>query len=282
MNQMLKVVVVTVVKHDSEGLARTSESISSISSLIRHLIITPFDGSKTHDYATWLSFQNSNCDIVEDLGVGIYHAMNLALEHCQDEEWIWFLNAGDTLYSKENFFQICQKLPELEELWAYGGVELIDEDFSLLNLRQAPSSFSLVNQLFATKFVSHQSVLFRAKLLKGLKGFDLRFRVAADWDLMCRSYKIGRPANLKLALARFQLGGYSTERRSLGNFELLRLRQIHLGLIWQPLSLLWFIYRQCRIIFITLLDAVDPKIIRKWRHLRTRIVRFLTSQNGDK
>lgn len=264
------IVVVTIAKNDVSGLARTMDSLFSISSMIRHLIITPFDESETHNYARQLSIQVSNCEIVEDSGSGIYPAMNLALEHCQGEEWIWFLNAGDTLHSPDSFQHVYQKLSRIENLWAYGGVELIDEDFSPLKIRKSPSSFSLVKQLFATQFVSHQSVILKAKLLKALNGFDLRFQVASDWDLLCRASKLGPPANLNLVLSRFQLGGFSTKRRFLGNIELLKLRKIHLGVFWQPLSFVWFVYRYTRILLINTFDLIDPRIIRKWRHTRSR------------
>ena len=258
----------TVVKDDVEGLIRTAKSITDQSITPRWIIITPFDRSRTHEYSQKLFSQGKVTKIIQDESSGVYPAMNLAIDSIQPGDWVWFLNAGDEFASQNSYDIAKNSTLRTKARWLYGGHNLGSERGEVLGEMRSPTEFKTSNQLFAKKYISHQAVIFKAEFLQELNGFDVQFKVAADWELMSRAALRDRPDQIKATLANFYMGGLSTQTRQKGNLELLRIRNLHLPFKYFPKSYLWFAFRCIRNFFVQSFESNLPELTNKIRRIR--------------
>ncbi len=99
--------VLTVCKNDRENLSRTLNSLlnygKDLKMFVTKIIVKDGlsnDGTE-HDLE---DFKNSfkaievNLVAVQDYDSGIFNAMNVAIDYCESDDLIWFLNAGDTVF----------------------------------------------------------------------------------------------------------------------------------------------------------------------------------------
>ena len=152
--------------------------------------------------------------------------------------------------------------------WIYGGHFLGSDKGNILGELKAPSEFKAANQLFAKKFISHQSTIFHAKFLQELGGFNLELRVAADWELMVRASSLDAGLPIGKTISIFYLGGMSTKSRQIANFELLQLRKKYLGRQVFLRSYSFFLYRFFRNYLVLILENTVPNIANFIRKLR--------------
>lgn len=263
--------VVCLVKDDSVGLTRTLLSILEQEFQPRLVLVSPSMLLFQENSIMGLLQGIDDYRIIHDQGDGIYQAMNFAINNLMDDSWVWFLNAGDTIHSSSVVRKVRYELEKSDSNWIVGRFKILESDGREIKVAKLTSTFSIRSQLFAHNFVSHQAVIMRLSLLKILKGFDLEFKVAADWDLLCRASQVSQPEFLDALLVNFYLGGFSSQNRRLGNKELLILRFRYLSLIWQPMSLLWYLYRIPRNLLVTILERRALYLVRSIRYLRNSI-----------
>lgn len=271
MSKPNSLVVVTVVKDDLQALQKTSLSVLKQSIRPTWLIVTPKDGSPTWNYASQLSNDGSSSSLLIDNGGGVYTAMNLAIQELSNDQWIWFLNAGDEFADKDSVKNVLNYLSQTPHNWVYGGHFLGSAEGKILGEIKAPEKFKSSNQLFARKYVSHQAVIFKNSFLKSLNGFRPNLKVAADWDLLVRAASIDTGERIPTTLAVFYMGGLSTESRQQGNWELLKLRSEHLGKRYWLKSIFWFGYRSLRNMFVQSFEGTNPYTANLIRKIRLRI-----------
>jgi glycosyltransferase involved in cell wall biosynthesis len=263
-------IIVTVIKDDLEGLKRTERSLKMQTMPVVWLIVTPSDNSTTFQYVNDLLNQNIVKSVVSDPGLGIYRAMNEAISQASDDEWIWFINAGDELADTNTYETVYKICRVTSSRWIYGGHYLGSDAGEILGQVQSPLQFRPSNQLFAKKYVSHQSTIFHSSLLKELGGFRSSLKIAADWDLMVRAYERDPGHRLELSISVFYMGGLSTVSRQIGNIELLRLRKDYLGPKYFLKNYTWFAYRMLRNKFVQSVESKFPaqaNVIRKIRFM---------------
>jgi hypothetical protein len=228
------------------------------------------DGSKTYLYALSLHDSHLVNQVVIDGQNGVYAAMNLAVATSNDEDWLWFLNAGDEFANTNTYKLVNYFTQNSSNNWIYGGHYLGSESGSILGEMNAPQKFQISNQLFAKKYVCHQSSIFQSKFLKDLGGFDLRFKIAADYDLMVRASKLDPGAAIHESISVFYLGGISTKARQKANFELLQLRKIHLNRRMSIASYTFFLYRLFRNFVLLRLETSAPDFVNVVRKVKFR------------
>ena len=260
--------VITVVKGDLAGLMRTEKSIRGQSKTVSWTLVTPNDQSSTYEYARVLSSTGNVGEIILDTHHGIYAAMNQAIASSSSEDWLWFLNAGDEFADVNSYKLVNERTDNSTNEWMYGGHYLGSHQGNILGEIKAPTEFKIDNQLFAKKYVSHQSTIFRAKFLKELGGFDLNLKIAADWDLMVRASKLDAGLTIGRSISVFYLGGLSTRSRQIGNFELLKLRKKYLGRHFFFANYAFFLYRCIRNFFVVILENTLPSVANFIRKLR--------------
>lgn len=264
----MSLVIVTVVKNDLDGLKRTEASIRAQSLRLNWLVITPTDSSMTHQHVSKLKFEGLITNFIPDKGRGIYPAMNLAIKESQENDWLWFLNAGDEFAEKKSGESVMKYIEESKKKWLFGGNKLGSAEGEILGENPSPRIFDPQNQLFSKRYVSHQSAIFKNEFLQELGGFREHLKIAADWDLLVRAAKIDTGERISEVISVFYMGGLSTLSRSQGNRELLALRKEHLERKYLPKSYLWFVYRAIRNFFVQSFEVEYSSALNKIRRIR--------------
>ena len=273
----MSIVVITLVKNDLEGLQRTERSIVKQSLRVNWRIITPSDGSSTHQYSEELLQKGTVERIVADDGLGIYHAMNLGIFGVGADEWVWFLNSGDEFADTDSYELARKTITSCTNRWIFGGHYLGSSAGGILGEIPPPATFKPEKQLFAKSHISHQSTVFEAKFLQELGGFNESFKMAADWDLMVRASNQDPGFSIAAPLSIFYMGGISTNSRAVGNRELLSLRRSHLSGKYSVKSYLWFSYRTVRNFIVQSIENIFPDLADKVRKLRIKVKHSLKS-----
>lgn len=242
----MSLIVVTVVKDDFQNLRVTAASVQAQSTKVDWLLVTPFDGSTTHAYCQELQTDNVAKDVIEDHGGGIYPAMNLVLSKISKDDWVWFLNAGDVFAERNCYWTISTLIAKNQSRWVYGSHTLANVNGRILGDWEAPEKFQVKRQLFAKKHICHQATIFKNELLLELGGFNTKYEIAADWDLMVRASKLDAGERVAQSLCIFRLGGLSSVNRQKSNRELFMIRLEHLHKRFLLKSIIWFCYRSIR------------------------------------
>ena len=264
----MSVVVITLAKNDLEGLRRTSRSVLMQSLKVTWQIVTPNDGSPTHQLANEMIQKGLASKVIEDEGLGIYHAMNLGISWLEEDDWVWFLNSGDEFGTQDSYRLVADAIYLCRNRWVYGGHLLGSSNGKILGEIPPPKIFEPKNQLFARHHISHQSTIFEAKFIRELGGFNESYKLAADWDLMVRASKVDLGFSIPAPISTFYMGVISTKSRAVGNRELLQLRHSHLPTKFIIKSYIWFYYRTWRNAIVQLSESTLPNqanIIRKAR-----------------
>jgi hypothetical protein len=264
----MRVVVITVVKDDLFGLIRTEKSIQTQSAQVNWVLVTPTDSSVTHSYVQELIARGIVEEVIQDFGDGVYSAMNMAIQRFNPNDWIWFLNAGDEFASCDSYALISDVASKSPRRWIYGGHFLGSEQGQILGRVLTPKRFSARNQLFARKYVSHQSTVFRQDFLSELKGFRTEYKIAADWDLLVRASRVDEGERIPEIISVFYMGGVSTVERQIGNSELLKLRNEFFGDRSRIQSYYWYSYRWVRNNTVQLIERKHPETANRIRKIR--------------
>jgi len=131
---------------------------------------------------------------------GIYDAFNKGWRKAKGK-WVYYLGSDDTL-TENGLSQVAE---QLEDQYAVvtGDVYLIRDDGT--------------KRLFQMNgFIGcHQGVIMQRDVLEQMKGFDERYKIIADYDLMIRTKNDGyRSKNIRVPLANFFVGGESQKLSS--------------------------------------------------------------------
>ncbi len=223
---MIKFSVITVVKNDLEGLKKTRESLENQKfKNWMHIII---DGSSTDGILTFLkTLPKSNSIFISESDSGIYNAMNKGWKIAEADSYVYFLNARDTFATSESLTHAESSLnADPKKYWGCTTHEEILENGEgwVCKLVSPPS---ITNQLYAFGYRSHQAVVMKASFIRLLGGFNEKYKLASDWDLIVRALLIESPTIWEYPLGRFELGGISSRRLLEAHWELNLLREIY-------------------------------------------------------
>jgi hypothetical protein len=182
--------VVTPTLGRSEFLGRTAASVAALPLDTLHVLSAPADRRP------FLQTRFPHARVVPDAGPagGIYGALNAALRTVPDGwDWFTYINDDDAL------------LPGLARMWArhlagpepapvaYGDVETLDaagQSIGRVTVAPDPSWVPALLQEGISPLMQ-QGTLFRRDLVRGLGGFDPRYRLCADLDFWLRAYAGG-------------------------------------------------------------------------------------------
>ncbi len=171
---------------------------------------------------------------------GLYDAMNKAINLAKGD-FVWFINAGDKIYSSETLQHVVDAIDQNPDAdVVYGQTVIIGQDDEVLGERHriAPAKLSK-KSLLDGLVVCHQSVIVRRSIAPQ---YDLRYRLTADYDWMCRVLDISRKnVYIDGYLSRFQTAGLSSQRRKQSLKERFVIMRRHFGLLptlWSHLCIL--------------------------------------------
>ncbi len=221
---MSLITVVSVVKDDAPGLRLTLDSFGPKPTPDYKLLI--LDGSADREVIPNLLAQYPFLESEYHWSppTGVYGAMNDALSLVQSQ-YVYFLNAGDTLASDRVLSKLQDSLAKSSPLWAFGRVLFFSENGE--RLTEPPWSYARERKrLFARGvFPAHQGVVVQTEALRQQGGFDLKFRITADYVSILKLARESAPLELDFPLASFHQGGLSTTEWRLSLREFHRARR---------------------------------------------------------
>ena len=144
--------------------------------------IIVIDGLSTDGSIEYIKkLKNKNICKIISRDKGIYDAMNKGIKKAKNK-WTIFLNSGDTFYNSFtllNVKKLIEKKPNSDLI--IGKNVLADEIKSM-------TKFKEMDENTTHSVFSHQSIYFKTQLLKK-RNFDIKFKIAADFDLLKYFYK---------------------------------------------------------------------------------------------
>ena len=260
-NSKVHISVITVVSNDLNGLRKSRLSLQRQAfNNWTHVVIDNGIDRRIKNFI--LTLPGTNTKWMSEPDNGIYNAMNKALTMVEQESYVFFLNAGDIFASEESLTIAADALESSNQpSWGCTTHEEIARNGEgwICKLVSKPS---VANQLYATGYRSHQGVIMKKSLISSLGCFDESYKVAADWNLIVKAIIAETPITWNAAIARFETGGFSTQRILLAHEELFQLRKLYLlrkvsdriyDYIWRSLFLYPIGYRTLmgRILFPT-------------------------------
>lgn len=230
--------IITVVYNAAVPLEKTIQSVRRQKKhylAIEYIIV---DGASTD---STLDVIKENEDLVSrwisEPDNGIYDAMNKGLA-MSGGDFVWFLNAGDTIYS-ENFLAgifgngdpLQTTVSGAADPWAdiyYGQTQLVDAAWNPAGMRRLRAPEVLTPRSFLWgMLVCHQSILVRREIASP---YELRYRCSSDFNWVLQALeKSRRNENTHQIVSCYLKGGKSRKMLLLSWKERFRILRIHFG-----------------------------------------------------
>ncbi len=227
--------IITVVKDDEENLEKTKQSITEQTEIlglnVEHIIV---EASNQGSLGEWkLKKYNEKhikvrCYRLNDNG--IYMAMNFGIAKAKGE-YCLFLNAGDLYYSKNAHIIIHNAIhnyPDCDAihfLFEYKRGATYSPHHNLIGYTDIKKAIQ------AGGLICQQSILFKRRGLIKIGGFDQYYKLAGDYELLCRMLAINsRITTEEQVLVTYMGGGLSETRQNECAHEIIIIRENYIKL----------------------------------------------------
>lgn len=203
--------VITVTFNSGDRLGETINNILAQEYDDFEIIIK--DGCST-DHSLKNLPLNEKITLRVDDDKGIYDAMNQAVSMAKGD-YVIFMNAGDKFYDEK----VLQKISDVIDANPDRGIYYGDTYF-----RPSQSVVSMPSEITVgvcyRHLPCHQSCVF-ARSLYDDGGFDLEYRIRADYEFFLRSYFVKKinPCYVHTVIADYEGGGYSATHEEMDNKE---------------------------------------------------------------
>ena len=178
-----RVTVITVVKDGAPAIAGTIESVlAQTHRPLEHLIV---DGGSTDGTLERIRGYGDRVRWISEPDRGLYDAMNKGVALVADAGcYVIFLNADDSFHAPDAIAQLLSTSDR--EDFLYGRLERYDEEHGDRDvIGKAVTSRDL---LFGMR-CHHQTILCRRSVFDRIGGFNIEYRVAADYDWVVRAFR---------------------------------------------------------------------------------------------
>ena len=221
-------VIVTVVKNDPEGLDYTLSSIGRQDATARLLIM---DGASTDTTLEVIERWRSSLpmEVESQPDSGPYDAMNRAIAKLEDDDLVWFINAGDGLVGDSAISTALELTLHTDFTWGFGPHQIIEATGEPRRVIRG-QSFTVRTFAYGRTPICHQAVIARAFCLRAVGGFDLRYPIAADYRSLLLLGEQWKPHQWSDVLVEYRAGGISDRRLSATILEQGRVRREILGI----------------------------------------------------
>ena len=199
--------VITVVFNDPQGLEKTILNVAAQTyPHIEHIIIDGASKDSTTDVIK--KHQDKISYWISEPDRGLYDAMNKGLKAATGD-FLWFMNAGDLIYSENTTEQILGGQDDLADIY-YGDTMIVDSNYKEVGLRRLRPHVQLTWKSFQKgMLVCHQAILVKRELADM---YDERYSHSADFDWVIKALKkADKIKNTNIILAAFLDGGHSKQ-----------------------------------------------------------------------
>jgi len=205
---------------------------------VQHIVI---DGGSKDGSVEWLQTTRAFDDtiVISEPDEGVYDAMNKGARLATGE-LLNFLNAGDAFAHAGVVSRVAASYAAEAWHWGFGLARVLSAEGKPVKPVR-PLRYSLRRHALGQIAVSHQATFMRTALFADLGGFDRRFPLAGDTQLLLRAGLRARPAVWNWVDVLYMRGGVSDRRVFRQVFERHRARRSVPGAALQPwqLDLLW-------------------------------------------
>lgn len=204
--------IITVTFNAERWLERTILSVLSQSySNIEFIIVDGASKDGTVDIIK--QYESGISSWISEPDNGLYDAMNKGLKMATGD-YVWFINAGDTLYTSDTLQRIVASLKKRVSLPGviYGETKIVDAEGRSLGMRRLKAPKRLTWKSFRMgMLVCHQSFIARRDIAPA---YNLDYKLVADYDWCIQCLKASRKIhNSRLILSNFLDEGLSSVNR---------------------------------------------------------------------
>lgn len=216
--------IVTVTFRDLEGLSRTLRSLRDLCETAGDMVqLVVCDGGTSGVRQVFTEMAPAGAVLSSTPDAGIYDAMNRGLDISRGE-FVWFLNGGD-----QCLVQNWEVLRSVLDAGSRNSVHLFGYRRVARELvtNRRPRS---VDYLWHGLPTSHQAILYPGPIVRAVR-YDLDFSVTGDYALTCKLW-IEKDLSWNvcdIAIAEFELGGFSSLHGSVLRREAWRIQRDILG-----------------------------------------------------
>lgn len=230
--------VLIVCKNPGPRLATTLASVWAQQEIAPEIIV--IDGASTDGTPEWLKSQRARLTHFSSAhDTGVYDAMNRAVATARGE-WILFLGADDLLADSRVLPSIASSLSTTAADVISGAAVYTDGRHYRFDSYANPR---------ARNFVHHQATFYRRALFEAHGGFDLSFKILADYEFNLRLVRAGvrfEPAAVYIATCGTR--GLSDSGHWRVYAEEIRVRHRHYAvwrcLLWDALSVVRYLRKK--------------------------------------
>lgn len=225
------VTIVTINYQNNEGLLKTIKSVSEQSySRIEHIII---DGNSDGFDRSLIKFEKKFPGIIiSERDNGIYDAMNKGILYANGD-YIGFLNSGDVYCNNSTIEKVVHEVQCDESIMAvYSNLYFI----SGCNVTRKWKSGVIKRWKFWFGWMApHPTLFISAQYLK-INCFDVKYKIAADYDLILRALYVDKIKSkyLDIYTVAMEAGGVSNGNMAsifISNIEVLRSWKKNIGFV---------------------------------------------------
>ena len=215
---MRRVWIATVVLDDRRGLQRTAASVLQQDyPNLRWIIADGGSHDGSWEFAQQITGVKSHVTAFPGPDSGIYDGMNRLLRQVPDEDYIWFLNAGDFFLSESS---VTSAVDLVDDGGWVGGPMALFRGSGLLHKVTDVPTLSQYRYGPGADVPSQPTVLAARSLHRMVGEFRVDLSLAADGVFLQQLARLRAPRLVTTPLVGFVLGGRSTRhhRRSMSQF----------------------------------------------------------------
>jgi len=205
---MVKVSVITATFNSENTIQRNIESVKNQKNVIlEQIFIDGGSSDKTVDIIESLSSKASSLIVGQDSG--IYDALNIGIKQSSGE-FIAILNSDDYFNDDQVLSDIITVFEQDQVDIVYSGITYVNPKYEIIG-EWMPEEFTLGS--FSNSWhPPHPGFFVRKTCYEKVGGFDLNFKVAADFELMYRFLEISKfkSALLSRSTVNMRNDGYSS------------------------------------------------------------------------
>lgn len=197
--------VITVVFNNADFISEAIDSVLKTNTKdVQYLII---DGGSTDSTVDIIkSYGDKISKFVSEPDEGLYDAMNKGAR-LADGQYIAFINADD-YYVDGELGKVIDELHKKQPDVLYADLDYIDNERKVKRCWR-PGQFR-IKKLISLWIPPHPTVFMKRDIFNAVGGFDLKYRLAADYDLILRVLSIAESVDyLNSVLVKMRLGGAS-------------------------------------------------------------------------